>query len=401
MPASFYQPRRLCFWTDSPPLVHQDIGNSGIARQFVNILQRHAGSVLTRRFRRANRVSEISEAAGGIPLIRYPDVSGLGLRRFFPTLGQILDLLLFTLWLPRNLVRLRRRGVAQLFVLCGADGWFLWNVWLMQRYGPPTELYLVDDIEDSARIGCNRLEQKTVSKLLGRVLRKASMVWAISPGLADLLRDRFSVAAAWLPLPMADEPARFATAGPASEETRRIVFVGGLNHLYAEPLRQLYGAISKLNEQRNGAPAFELELLCYADPQPFLETLPDLKWVKFHQRLSKAERLARLRSALACFLPYSFEEKEAAMVSTSFSCKFLEYLRAGRPILVYGPKYASIPRYFADERLGLCATSFEELTQLLSQIEKVDVSTLVEGYFRSWEKNHSPEAIRSKLLGAH
>jgi len=392
---------RFGLWTDAPPLIEQDVGNSGIARQLANILGKDLVALATRRFRRLNRFAEVDEAASGKPLVRYPDVSGLGLRRFFPTVGHFTDLVIFTLWLPRTIARLRQYGATKLFVLCGADGWFLWNVWLMQKYGLETELYLVDDIEKSAEIGGNRLEQKIVRTFLGKVLRRACKVWAISYGLADLLKDRFAVAAEWLPVPMADEPARIPSPGPSSGETRRIVFVGGLNHLYAEPLRQLYEEISRINEKLDGAPAYELELLCYADPRPFLETLPNTKWVKCRERLSKLERLESMRSALACFLPYSFEEKEAEMVSTSFSCKFLEYLQAGRPILVYGPKYASIPRYFADEQLGLCATSLDELKETIPRIEQVNSSTLVEGYFRSWKKNHSTEAIRRKLLGTN
>jgi hypothetical protein len=388
----------LCFWTDAPPLIHNAHGNHGIARHLAQSLSGDTQVLLTRKYRRSIRECEIVSAASGVPVRFYPDISPIGLKRVAPVLSSALDVLIFKLIAPILSRELKRQGIKRLFVLMGADAWFLPNVLCMQNQGFETDLYLVDDIEVSARYGHNRAVSDKAPVWLQRALNQSRKVWAISEAFAEHLARRFKIEAHWLPIPSSDPPPGVQSAGPAAGEVASIVFSGGLNHLYLEPLRELYEEIDMHNKQCREREALTLDLLTYSQPTAFLDSLPHLKWVTVSRNLPLAERTVRMSKALALYLPYSFEEVERHMVSTSFSCKLLEYFTVGRPILVYGPDYASIPRYFREQNLPLCATNRRQLRDFLANMRNQGTSELLPAYKGVWTRLHCPEAIRAKIL---
>jgi hypothetical protein len=389
---------RIAFWTDAPPTIHQAHGNHGIARHLAKALDGNAGVLLTRKYRRSISKREIVAAACGINVQLYPDVSALGLKRIAPSVASALDILLFNVYAPLTTARIKRMGLKRVFTLLGADTWFLPNVLSMQSRGFETDLYLVDDIEVSARYGHNRIVADKARHWLQQALTRSRKVWAISEAFAEHLTCRFGIDANWLPIPSADPPPTVQAAGPAPGGVSSIVFSGGLNHLYLEPLRVLYEEIDLHNQKSNGQPILTLDVLTYSQPDRFLDSLPHRKWVTVAQGLSLPERTARMSKALALYLPYSFEEVEKHMVSTSFSCKLLEYFTIGRPILVYGPAYASIPRYFREQNLPFCATNRRQLREFLANQRNQDMSKLLRAYKGVWTRLHCPEAIRARIF---
>jgi hypothetical protein len=319
------------------------------------------------------------------------------LKRLLPTSAGIVDGMLFALWLPVLFWKLRRTEIDRIFVLCGADAWFLIKVRLLQTLGIPVDVYLVDDIEDSSTQGLYRQFPGFIYRLLKSVLRHSGRNFAISPGFAEHLTDRFGVSATWLPLPAPSFPDAPPEAVTKPRARKPIVFIGALNRLYAVALRELYDEISRFNEAGGRDYKLILKIISYSNTRNFLDTLPDTKWTETHERLDRDEMQRHLGEAHACFLPYSFAESEKLMVSTSFSCKILEYFECRRPILVYGPAYASIPRYFDELGLPLCATSKDELREMLPKIELYDSSDLIDQYHEAWKAHHSPLAITSIL----
>ncbi len=390
----------LCFYTDGPPLPDNAHGNHGIARNFIEILGQDLGMVLTRRYRRSVLPADIIKAAGNVPVKLHPDSSPFGVRRFFPTLAAMVDLLLFILWLPVLYLTLRIHHIDRVFILCGADAWFLFNVRLLQILGVNTDIYLVDDIEISTQHGHNRILKSVVGHLLSSAICNSPQIFAISQGFVDELNSRFHCDAKWLPLPSISPPPKdkvIAETETISSE-RHIVFIGGLNHLYIDALQDLYKTICDFNSQKNKKYNLFLKIISYTNPSHFISTLPHSDWVLGFEKLPDEERCNHLESSYACFLPYSFNPEEQLMVSTSFSCKILEYYASGRPILVYGPAYASIPKFFRNEKLPLCATNSEELHACLLDLENWSSSELVNLYYDVWNKHHSPTRIREILL---
>jgi hypothetical protein len=328
----------------------------------------------------------------------YPDTSSTGLKRLAPALSSALDVRIFAGYAPVLSRALRRRGIGRLFILLGADPWFLPKVSFLQKRGFQTDLYLVDDIEASAMHAHNRVVANKSRQWLSQVFKASSQVWAISEAFTNYLAHRFGVDARWLPIPSAEPPPDKQALGPGPDACASIVFSGGLNHLYLEPLRILYDEIDAFNKRNVGGKPLRLEVLTYGGAAKLLGMLPHTKWVVVSENLPLYDRLQRMKRALALYLPYSFEEAEKQMVSTSFSCKLLEYLTVGRPILVYGPPYATIPRYFRKEGLPFCATHVDELRAHLRTLSTGGGTNFLECYREAWSKYHSPKAICEKLL---
>jgi hypothetical protein len=389
---------KLGFWTDAPPLSDIAHGNHGVSRHFIEILGDSFSLVLTRRFRRWMRKDSITSAANAVSVVCHPDCSGLGLRRFFPAFAGLMDVVLFALWLP--LFRMGRgRHVENLFVLFGSDPWLLVRVRLAQLMGFSTRVYLVDDIETSPAAKAAWPIKPFLKTLLCSVLGGSKQVFAISQGLVERLDERYACEAKWLPLPSMTRPPKRSCVSNKHGKRCAIAFVGALNHLYFDPLLDLYKEILAFNAEVPAEEQYQLEVITYSDPGRFLSSLADRRFVTAFRNLPDVDMHARLSQSAACFLPYSFNKEDRVMVSTSFSCKILEYYASGRPIIVYGPSYSSIPRYFKKEKLPLCATSRSELKAALCDLRFINDDLYAQKYYEVWDKYHSPKAIRKCLLG--
>ena len=389
--------RKICFITDAPPLADNAHGNHGIAKVFIKSLGDKLGLILTRKFRRYFTKESITKACPPTPIILYPDASHLGLRRYFPSLASFLDQILFGLWLPFFYLSMRRYRIERIFILCGADAWFLFTVRMILMTRIPVDIYLVDDMEAFSMTPSGSISPKLVKSMLSRVLHHCANVFAISQGFADYLSGTYSVHVKWLPIPSTESPPAVLQTNLPKTTNNNIVFIGALNHLYVDSLRDLYAAICEINNNRDDTNHIYFEIIGYGDPEPFLNSLPNRNYVINYLRLSDEERASHLSRSLACVLPYSFNHVERQMVSTSFSCKILEYYTSGRPILVYGPEYASIPRFFKDEGLPFCVTNRGLLNETLCKLEVCNVKEVKEAYFRVWEKYHSPSALTKFL----
>jgi glycosyltransferase involved in cell wall biosynthesis len=65
--------------------------------------------------------------------------------------------------------------------------------------------------------------------------------------------------------------------------------------------------------------------------------------------VTQSELPSVLSSADILFLPYSFLESSREAVETAFPSKTADYLAAGKPVLVFGPKYSSLVRYASEQ----------------------------------------------------
>ena len=389
-------PSSMVFYTDAPPLLEGGNGNSGIAVEIINSISERLACVLTRKCRRSISLNAIEHACAGKQLVLHPDASGYGIKKISPFVGSVLDFLIFALWIifSKNIPSKEKDW----FILCGADCWFLLHILLLQKLGISTHIYLVDEIEASAKHHQPKWVRFWIKPTLALVLKNSASVFAISEGFVDYLKSEFQCKARWLPIPSQNAPVAPVILPSGNKSTRNIVFIGGLNYLYLSALKDLYEEICEFNANSSSMPPWILEVLSYCPPESLFSLLPDQKHLVFHQNLTTQERILRMSQASACFLPYSFSESERVMVTTSFSCKILEYFKSGSPILVYGPAYASIPRYFSKENLPLCTTNRGELQQALYQLDTIRSSDYLAKYKSAWEKNHAPEAFKKNLL---
>ncbi len=389
----------VAFWTEAPPLPSEAAGIHGVARHFCEVLGPHWNCVVTHRFQRGIQPATVTAAANSLPVLFYPDCSRWGLRRLSPTLGWGVDLALFTLYLPFLLRKLRHRKVQRVFVLAGADAWFLIQVRIFQRFSSlPVDLYLVDEIEHWVKRQDRHPLKPVVRHLLETTLQASDRLFAISQGFAEYLHEQYGLPAAWLPLPSARPPAPYVPLPDDPQDARYLTFLGGFNFLYRSALQRIYETISTLNQSlEEGEKPWKLQVLTFSDGGGFRQSLTDPRWLEVRQGLSDDACEETLRHSTACLLPYSFEPTEQTMVRTSFSCKILEYLKSGRPILAFGPAGASLPRFFKDHGWPLSATTESELVEVLKSLPQHDAESTIELYRQTWEERHSAEAIKKIL----
>jgi hypothetical protein len=385
------------FLTDFPPLVKKAISNHGIAANFIRIMRERFVLVVTHRFRRSISLKQVSFDFPDARFFFYPDAGGWGAKKISPGLADAADIFLCLLALPGLRRAVREAAPDRLFVLVGASAWFLIIAWMVSAAtGLPMDIYLVDDLRQSARLARRHLLQFLAPSLEKWVLRRASRIFVIAPGYADHLKELYGVSAQWLPSPIYAESIAHHQYQVESPDIRTILFIGANNDLYLESLVDLYHAIQEWN-LRSTRYRLRMRMLSPDGGDRVKARLPNTNDLEVRINLPPEELAREARTCWATFLCYSFAASVRTMVATSFSWKLNDSYRSGRPILVYGPEYASIPRYFREAELPLVAQSRQELTQAISDIEVFDGPELIERYRETWRRYHSSEAIIRKL----
>lgn len=387
------QPPRYAFLTDAAPADEGGHGCHVLARQWLKAAGNSAALVVTHPPPWDVR-GRLTAQHAGQPVCWYR----VAPRRIYHGL-PVLTLILLAGQLPELARKIAASSATRLFALCGADFWYLASVRMIQgATGLPLDIYLVDDMEESARLQHRLSPPGLVRTLERQVLRKASRVYAISPGFASHLSGKYGVRAQWLPIPVLDQPTPYHPLPSAQTQSRKIVFAGAVNPLYASALRELLAEI----ENWNNAPspfALRLQVLSYTPETEIRCWLGNSPALEIQVGSTDADLRRFLEESWAIFLPYSFDDQQRAMVSTSFSLKFNNAITCGRPILVYGPEYASIPSYFRAEGLPLCVTAPNGLGQALQEIECFDSPGLIARYHALIQANHSSTALAQRLAG--
>lgn len=380
---------RWLFLADAPPLPDRP-GGHFVARNFCEGFPTGRTIVLTRRFSRRYSPSVIRKACLH-PATLWHDASQIGLRRPWPAVRGIVDNLLFRLQFPHINSLLRPFRPTRIFALAGADIFFLpIATKLAQELQIPLDVYLVDDFLASARLNSDRLSANFAKQRELSLLGKADRVWAISPGYVEHLQITHGCPAKYLPVPM---PARRVDYHPPTyDSVRRIVFAGSINPLYFDALREVYACLAKLNE-RGASTEFRLTIFTPSVVPDLVLRLGGSQYLDYFPDRPMNERHAALRSCYAILLPYSFLAEVKLMVSTSFSCKIGEAFASGRPILVYGPPYGSIPRHFRDNALPQVVTDPALLREGILGIEQIDTPVTIAKYAAFAKATHDPSEV--------
>lgn len=385
--------------TDAPPLRRGGHGCHVLAWNWLEAMGDATRLVVTHQLSPRLRPAEIAADLRPIPVAFYPDGSAARLGRLLP-LRILLDWLLFLLALPRLRRAVRASGAERIFALFGADAPFLLPAALLARAtGLPLDVYLVDDLEASATAnGRPRWWRWAVRGLERRTLRhRAARVYAISPGYVEHLRAKYGVAARWLPVSAAGNgEVGHVPFQPGTSGVRYLVFSGSINVLYLDALRDVCRAIAEFNRASPGF-TLRLKLLVMQPPEALLADPDAAAHAEVILNAPADERERHLRAGWATLLPYSFAPEAGTLVRTSFSTKFTDSLASGRPIVVYGPADASLPRYFREAGLPLCATSPGELAGVLRAIAAEDTPALIARYAELGRRHHSGAALRAAL----
>jgi hypothetical protein len=390
------EPISYAFFAGPPPVKDGGHASLSIAWSWSQAMRQHTALLITRRFHRSIDPEKI-KATVGVPTLICPDFSRLGLRRFSEMGRCLLDTALLCLVLPWVGRAIRRSGAKRIFAF--PHGWW---VSLVDAYllglasGLPVDVYFVDDLAELALMQKKTLRARISTAVERILLPRFARIYVISKGYAEHLKAKYGVAAKWLPLVIRMEQPVVYAAPPKPGETRYIGFSGSISGLYRDALRELHAAVVHLN--RTSPFRYKIALCILGLPADFSATFPDASVVEVFANLPNDQLVARLSANYANFLPYTFDEELKTMVSTAFSCKTSEYFAAGRPILVYGPSYASVPRHFLENHLPLVSTVPGGVETLISEVEQFDQPALIAKYREVIEEYHSPEALRHRLV---
>ncbi len=386
------------FLSDAPPLRAGGTGCQVLARDWLQVMGDQTRLIVTHRTLFGSDRAQIEQGQPA-PVRYYYNFGVLRLGRL-PLLRRCLEWLAFLLALPRLARAARRSGASRIFALSGGAPGFLLFAWgLAAASGLPLDLYLVDDYEEFTRHGSQAYLAPAVRYFERRFLRRADRVFAISPGYVDHLWTKYGQRAHWLPVLAQGGVARWQPFRADTPDERCLVFVGSISFLYEESLVDLYQAVAAWNQQ-DRAFRLRLKLITRYRPESLLRRLGSTADLDLVLDATDAAKVRHVTGAWALVLPYSFAPQDEVFVTTSFSYKFTDAITAGRPIIVYGPPYASLPRYFREENLPLQADSAAALPDSLARIASVDRPETSALYAALIERHHSPQVLRRVLAEA-
>ena len=387
---------KFALLTDAPPFKEGGHGCHLLSWNWLHAVGHDVRIVVTRRLNGALSVERIT-AALPKPVVFYPDLSRLRWPGCLTALKSLAELFLFLLWSPKIAQAIRASGAERIFAFFGGNTWFLFVARCVEAMtGLPLDVYLVEDLEASTRINGHPGIARIARWFEPRLLRRASRIFAISPGFAEHLAAKYAVRTSWLPIAVASEPIQYRQFVPAQPDVRCITFIGGINPVNEDVLRDVLHAVEDWNAS---ARPFQLRLLLmiYTDPAYLDGVLPKTRHIEVLCRPPRQQLEQRLRESWVLLIPYSFSADMRTMVSTAFPTKLADTLPTGRPVLVYGPPYASVPRYFLENRLPLCVTSPLQLRAALAEVERQDTVMLTKQYEAVLQRFHSPQNIRKIL----
>ena len=381
--------------TDAAPLRRGGNGCQVLGRDWLDAMGDQVRLIVTHRMLYGPERARIEEGQPA-PVRYYFNGAGLKLSRF-PLARRCVEWLVFLLVLPGLAAAVRRSTAQRIFALsANAPGFLLFAALLSWATRLPLDLFLVDDYEEGTRRSRQHYLLPAVRFFEKRFLRRMDRVFVISRGFGDHLQAKYGQRAHWLPVLVNGTVPAWRSFQPGTPDVRDLVFVGSVNFLYEDGLVDFYQAVAAWN-QRSPAYRLRLKLITRQRPGGLLRRLPSTEHLELVLDADDQTKALHVRNAWAITLPYSFATEEKVFVTTSFSYKFTDAITAGRPIVVYGPSYGSIPRYFREEGLPLQANSPTELEGVLRGIEAADRPETLALYADLLRRNHSREAIRRVL----
>ena len=384
--------------TDAAPLRRGGNGCQVLGRDWLDAMGDQTRLIVTHRMLYGSERAQI-EAGQPAPVKYYFNGGGLKLARL-PLLRRCLEWLMFLWVLPGLVSAVRRAGAQRIFGLsANAPGFLFFAALLAWACRLPLDLYLVDDYEEGTRRSRQSYLVPVVRFFEKRFLRRADRVFVISRGYQDHLRSKYGQRAHWLPVLVNESTPAWQPFQPTTPDTRDLVFVGSVNFLYEDGLVDIYHAVAAWNRQ---SPAYRLRLkvITRHRPEALIRRLPSTDHLALVLDADDLTKVHHVRSAWAITLPYSFASQEKVFVTTSFSYKFTDAITGGRPVVVYGPPYASLPRYFREEGLPLQASSPAGFSAVLHEIAAADHPETLARYADLLQRNHSQGAIRHLLATA-
>jgi|SaaInl8_200m_RNA_FD_contig_31_1511664_length_4039_multi_11_in_0_out_0_4 hypothetical protein len=261
-------------------------------------------------------------------------------------------------------------------------------IYISDKTKLPLVVYIVDDFLDAAILSNDKYGKIICQQNLRKFLHRTNKIFVISEGMQEYLMKNYNINSIVLNLP-------FKKKYIVTEKTvKQVLFLGSLSHFYEDGLIELLEVLTEYNKTIKD----DIILRLTSDKLP--HKLEKYKSIVKYSRIQGDENLAiEINKSLFCFIPYSFANKYHNMVATSFPSKTLECLSYAKHVVVYGPYYSSVVKYFKKNSLQTYIDVNNKKT-LEEFIKKVDIKdfTISNQYLEIINNYHSFDYIKKTIL---
>lgn len=228
----------------------------------------------------------------------------------------------------------------------------------------------VFETDDWYAMNARPFTAQAVRRHQAALLRHATKLWVISPSMADRYRERFGVEGEFLFHYVDPEPYRRASAARPRLGDRgslKLVYTGAINAMFWDTMllicRQVNGGLEVAGRQ--------VELDVYGGGLPDVFRGPH---VHYRGLVTSEDVPAVLAAADVGLIAVTFDPDPdlVALVRTSIYTKTVDYLAAGRPVLIVSPRYAAEVSYFGDVATVVDQPDPTQIVRALTELARDD-----------------------------
>jgi glycosyltransferase involved in cell wall biosynthesis len=288
----------------------------------------------------------------------------------------------------------KERGVEAIFTTSYGDEMPHAAYFLSKELGLPFYYYEMDRLD--AVFHC-RSAQRLITRHRRDFLRHASKLWLISPAMAREFKRLYDVDGE--PINNFIDLAAYQQASrevdPKPSDRIRIIYTGSI-------LMMLYDALAWFCRQLNGGITIggrTVELSIYSQACP-----PELLGPHVHYRgfVAHEEIPRKLAESDIALMVAGFDVSpgEKLQIQTSVASKTLDYLAAGKPVLIIAPPYSGQVDYYGPVSCVVDRLDRAALDQALGRLvnDPEYVADLRGKGFALIQKRHTLSAIRELFL---
>jgi len=270
----------------------------------------------------------------------------------------------------RTILEVKRRRVEALLTIVQGRYYFAAAFAAWATATP--HITIVHDNFTSAHVSTSAPVRKVKRYLTRKILGNAAHIYAVSPEMQRLVW-RECGAESEIQLPSTARPAQQLQI--AHENGLVILFAGLIGYTVRDSLDLLADLIKTGQLEKHGIFGARLHVCTALTKEEIAALGWDHEDIVCRGWVPQSELPSVLASADILFLPYSFLSGSRDAVETAFPSKTADYLAAGKPILVFGPKYSSLVRYASEQGFAEVVHEFSPVA-LAQAIGKIACSSL-------------------------
>jgi hypothetical protein len=282
------------------------------------------------------------------------------------------------------------RGVRALFTMPYGCEFTLAAYLLHKETGIPLYVFETDYLPATARSARTR---RLIQQHYGDMLRSATKVWMTSPAMVRFLEREYGIDGEFLfHFVDVDQYQRTAReAAPLPTDRIVIAYTGSINTMFWETMKYFCDLLNA-GLTVDTRPV-EMVIYSAVSPDPALLGA-GVRWGGW---VPLEQIPARLAEAHLSTILVSFSEtgNTRKLVETSLYTKTVDYLAAGRPVLVVSPRYSAEIDYFGDVTAVVTELNREKIVATLRRLvdDRVYADSLVARGLDLVQDRHSLEAL--------